>query len=139
MDTGSYPTSIAEEELQTIDRENDRRTFFPRLKKLAPRIYAASERLYRSGIPSDDSLLAGLPRERHELFLVLGLAEDRIERCELYRRGEDAASRRPLHEREEPDNGGYLFARPYDASRPPRELLWCAVYYAVMEELVEME
>lgn len=123
-----------------VDRENDRRTFVPRLRKLAPGIYSASCRLARVGIPDGESLRARLPRGQHELFQVLTLAENRIERHEQYFRTQDTALHRSLHEGKERENWSYIVALPYDPSDPPVVLaFWRTVYDIVMEQLIDLE
>jgi len=76
-----------------------------------------------------------------EMYQLLGLAEDRIERLDRYHRTEVEAHRRPIEEREEPDHECYIWigdVGDYPNGPMPNDLaFWQTVYDEVMQELID--
>ena len=139
---GTYPTTANESQLSIIDRENDHRRFFPRLRKLSPSIYQACLKCDIYSLPKWICQVHGQQMTEHHMLQLLGFAEDRIERYERYFRTEIEAYRSPVDQRREPDHEGYIMidGSEGDLNRPPsKELVfWRTVYDAVMAELVEL-
>lgn len=139
---GTYPTTEHEAQLHFIDGENDRRRFFPRLRKLSVSIYRASLKSDVRSLPKQLCHVYGRQMTEQQMLQLLGLAEDRIERYERYFCTETQAYQRPPDQRQEPDHWAYiridgnehLLTRP----RPTNLVFWQVVYEEVMAELVEL-
>jgi hypothetical protein len=145
---GSYPANEDEDDLFDIDYHNKRIVFWPALKRLSPSIYQKAKRQHNAiGLCNVMSSPFHQKQSRHDLFQLLTLLEDQLERSTTWyaRQKELRDAHYARVERGELPDCRTQWRKDQDAKNrgkakvPGEVLFWREAVEIVMGELIDRE